>query len=161
MKKKVLLTSIATIALCLCLIAGSSLALFTSERTNSIVVTAGNVDMDAELKNLALESTRALKDGGYLVVVGAGREHLMGLKTVIYDNPYENEGRADLPKNLTHIKTISSKYDTTVMGNANILALFSMTPYYWRTSQAGHERLALTDSLNTPVAFDFFVYKKI
>ena len=45
MKKKVLLTSIATIALCLCLIAGSTFALFTSQSTFNIAVTAGDVEI--------------------------------------------------------------------------------------------------------------------
>ena len=106
------------------------------------------------------EYARALKDGGYLVVVGAGREHLMGLKTVIYDNPYENEGRADLPKNMTHIKTIECKYDTTVEGNGNILALFSMTPYYWRTSEGDKQKLIGLESLTTTVDFEINIYRK-
>ena len=106
------------------------------------------------------EYTRALKDGGYLVVVGAGREHLMGLKTVIYDNPYENEGRADLPKNMTHIKTLECKYDTTVEENGNILALFSMTPYYWRTSEGDKQKLEGLESLSTTVDFEINIYRK-
>lgn len=106
------------------------------------------------------EYARTLKNGGYLVVVGAGREHLMGLKTVIYDNPYENEGRADLPKNMTHIKAINCKYETTVNGNSNILALFSMTPYYWRTSEADKKKLEGLESLVTTVDFEINIYRK-
>lgn len=45
MKKKVLLSSIATIALCLCLIAGSTFALFTSNSDFNISVTAGDVEI--------------------------------------------------------------------------------------------------------------------
>ena len=45
--KKVLLTSIVTIALCLCLIAGSTFALFTDTKTTSIVVSSGKVEMVA------------------------------------------------------------------------------------------------------------------
>ena len=106
------------------------------------------------------EYTRVLKDGGYLVVVGAGREHLMGLKKVIYDNPYENEGRADLPKNLTHINTVNCKYEARIEGNDNILALFSMTPYYWRTSESDKNKLLGLNELATTVDFEINIYRK-
>ena len=43
------------------------------------------------------EFDRVLKSGGYLILVGAGERHLMGLKRLIYDDPYANPGRADLP----------------------------------------------------------------
>jgi predicted ribosomally synthesized peptide with SipW-like signal peptide len=58
MKKKVLLSSIATIALCLCLIAGSTFALFTSQSSVNIAVTAAKVEMTADIANLALASVR-------------------------------------------------------------------------------------------------------
>lgn len=106
------------------------------------------------------EYFRVLKEGGYLVVVGAGREHLMGLKKVIYDNPYENEGRADLPKNMTHINTVNCKYEAKIEGNDNILALFSMTPYYWRTSESDKNKLTGLLELTTTVDFEINIYKK-
>ena len=58
MKKKVLLSSIATIALCLCLIAGSTFALFTSKSEVNIAVTAGKVDMVAGIAITKLESVK-------------------------------------------------------------------------------------------------------
>ena len=107
---------------------------------------------------------KALKNGGYLIVAGAGEDHLMGLKQCIYDDPYLNEGRRDLPTEADGFvlaEKCSVKFEITVCGIEDLHALFSMTPYYWRTSQAGHERLARVESIVTPVAFDFFVYKKI
>lgn len=59
MKKKALLSSILTIALCLSLIAGSTFALFTSESKVNVAVTAGNVDVVATVENLELKSTLA------------------------------------------------------------------------------------------------------
>ena len=52
MKKKILLSSILTIALCLSLIAGSTFALFTSESKVNIAVTSGKVEMLANVTNL-------------------------------------------------------------------------------------------------------------
>lgn len=58
MKKKVFLSSIATIALCLCLIAGSTFALFTSQSEIDIAVTAAKVEMTANITDPQLWSVR-------------------------------------------------------------------------------------------------------
>ncbi len=63
MKKKVLLSAIATIALCLCLIAGSTYALFTSNSEVNISVQAGKVEMTASITDFQLYSVEA-KAGG-------------------------------------------------------------------------------------------------
>ena len=106
------------------------------------------------------EYSRVLRDGGYLFVVGAGREHLMGLKKVIYDDVYENGQRADLPKNMCFVDKITTQYTEEIVGKENIAALFFMTPYYWRTSESDKEKLALLDSLTTEIEFEINIYKK-
>ena len=55
MKKKALITSILMVALCLCLIAGSTYALFTSKEELRIEVAAGNVEVSAKI-DTALET---------------------------------------------------------------------------------------------------------
>lgn len=60
MKKKVLLSSIMTIALCLCLIVGSTFALFTSQSDFNIAVTAGKVEVQAGLTAPVLKSAQPL-----------------------------------------------------------------------------------------------------
>lgn len=57
MKKKILLSSVLTIVLCLSLIAGSTFALFTSESTVDVAVTAGKVNVTARAENVTLSST--------------------------------------------------------------------------------------------------------
>jgi len=63
MKKKVLLTSILTIALCLTLIVGSTYALFTSGNAVNVAVTAGKLEVIASieqgLKTWSLTETEA------------------------------------------------------------------------------------------------------
>lgn len=109
------------------------------------------------------EFARVLKSGGKLIVAGAGEEHLMGLKRLLYDETHVNDSRrdlpgADVPLTLSERRTVS--FSMTVEGRENLDALFSMTPYYWRTSRDGQERLAAADRLETSVSFDFFVYTK-
>ncbi len=106
------------------------------------------------------EYSRVLKSGGYLFVVGAGREHLMGLKRAIYDDVYENGERADLPGNLEHIEKIVSRHEIVVGGQEDIEALFSMTPYYWRTSEGDRDKLKNIDRLKTEVVFEINIYRK-
>lgn len=61
MKKKILISSIAVIALCLCLIAGSTFALFTETANVNISVTAGDLDITATVHEDSIEM-RSLGD---------------------------------------------------------------------------------------------------
>ena len=58
--KKILLSSILTIALCLSLIAGSTFALFTSESTVNVAATAGKVNVTAKIDGASLEASTTL-----------------------------------------------------------------------------------------------------
>ena len=106
------------------------------------------------------EFARVLKEDGYLILVGAGERHLMGLKEVLYENPYLNPGRADLPTKMKEVYRQRLAYTVTVVGREAIDALFSMTPYYWRTSEADRAKLNAIESLTTELDFDIFTYKK-
>ncbi len=106
------------------------------------------------------EFSRVLAPNGILVVVYAGREHLMGLKQALYETTKENDGRADLPQGLTLVEERQIRYDVTVCGRENLQNLFAMTPYYWRTSPADSEKLTLIDELTTPVDVMIAVYRK-
>ena len=106
------------------------------------------------------EYKRILRNGGYLFVVGAGKEHLMGLKRAIYEDVYENGQRADLPQNMEHVECVSSHYAINIKGKENIAALFSMTPYYWRTSEADKKKLEGLEEIETDIEFEINVYKK-
>ena len=110
------------------------------------------------------EYARVLKKDGILMVAGAGEDHLMGLKKVIYDDPYLNEGRRDLPEEGKRFRLLDKQtvtFDITLTDQAHMEALFSMTPYYWRTSPGDHDKLRDCAELTTPVTFDFFIYQKI
>jgi 23S rRNA (guanine745-N1)-methyltransferase len=106
------------------------------------------------------EFCRVLRPQGHLILVGAGENHLMGLKQALYDDPYQNSGRADLPAHMTLVKKETLSYGIAVEGQDLIQALFSMTPYYWRTSPKDREKLTQYKTLETQVEFDIFVYRK-
>ena len=106
------------------------------------------------------EFIRILKNGGMLVVVAAGRDHLLGLKRAIYDTVYTNEERADMPKEMKLEAKHNVRYTVTVEGAQAIRNLFSMTPYSYRTSEKDMEKLYALTTLTTEVDVDIFVYRK-
>jgi 23S rRNA (guanine745-N1)-methyltransferase len=87
------------------------------------------------------EFKRILRCGGILVVGAAGVNHLDGLKSVIYEDAYLNE-----ENNLSYngFKLISREkcdYVAEISGNETIWNLFTMTPYYHRTSLSDKDKL--------------------
>lgn len=71
MKKKVLLSSILTIALCLSLIGGSTFALFTSQAEVGAVITAGKLEVTAGVAINKLESVKGDENGAIVDENGA------------------------------------------------------------------------------------------
>lgn len=108
----------------------------------------------------AQEFSRVLKADGCLIVAGAGEHHLEGLKRVLYNEVRLNQPRADLPDRMTPIKTEKVSYDITIESNEQIMSLFSMTPYFYRTDSEGRARLGTLETLTTTVDFDIFVYRR-
>ena len=52
------------------------------------------------------------------------------------------------------------EYSITVESSEQIAALFSMTPYYWRTSEGDREKLSGLSSLTTDLDFDIYLFRK-
>ena len=63
MKKRIILSSIITMLLCLCMIAGATYALFTSESKVNIAVTSGKVEVEAGITDLKLYSFNVEQNG--------------------------------------------------------------------------------------------------
>ncbi|MBQ1985691.1 MAG: 50S rRNA methyltransferase, partial [Clostridia bacterium] len=107
------------------------------------------------------EFLRVLKSGGVMILAVPGAKHLWGMKEVLYTAPYENEEHDTAYDGFEYLGRESVQKDITVEGRENIEALFSMTPYYWKTDVAGGERLRALDILKTEIKFDFLIYRKL
>ena len=107
------------------------------------------------------ENARILKTGGHMIVVSAGIEHLNGLKSILYSSPYSNEEKILSYKNFNLVSIENLKYDAQIFGNDTIKSLFTMTPYYHRTSLEDKAKLEHIDSLNTIIEVNFLIYTKI
>lgn len=108
----------------------------------------------------AAEFRRVLRPGGFLMMATPGPRHLFGLKEILYDRPYENEkSRMDLP-GFEPAEEREVKYTVRLPEREDILRLFAMTPYYWRTPAGAADRLDSLSSLTTPVEFAIHIFRK-
>lgn len=107
------------------------------------------------------EFLRVLKPGGRLIVGASGKRHLMGMKRALYETPYENEANELSLERFTLETKSKAAYEIEVKGQDAIRALFSMTPYFFRTSKEDCAKLYACDALTTEVETDFFVFRKI
>ena len=105
------------------------------------------------------EFHRVLAENGILITVVAGVRHLYGLKEILYDIPYENELRRDILPDFVLEDTINISYEAEIK-KEHIFPLFTMTPYYFRTSPDDSAKLERLDSLKTEISADILIYRK-
>ena len=110
---------------------------------------------------LAIEEfRRVLKAGGYYLYVVPAPRHLWELKEVLYDRPYPNEERATPYEGFAYREIVPVAYTVRLPTQADIQALFQMTPYAWKTPGAGKARLAALSELTCRVDFRVHVFQK-
>ncbi|MEG1104326.1 MAG: methyltransferase domain-containing protein [Oscillospiraceae bacterium] len=107
------------------------------------------------------EIVRGLKQGGYFIYVVPAARHLWGLKTVLYEHPYENECKETQYEGMKYVTIEHVRDNIHLACNEDIQNLFSMTPYFWKTSKEDKDKLCKMDSLDTEIAFDVHLYQKL
>lgn len=105
------------------------------------------------------EFARVLAPEGSLYTVVPGARHLFGLKEVLYDTPYLNDEKLPKTTELKLVGTQRVSANITLQTQADIEAVFQMTPYYYRTRPADKERLANLDTLETDIDFIIAEYR--
>lgn len=106
------------------------------------------------------EFARILRPNGTLFSVIPGARHLFGLKQALYDTPYVNDEKLPTCEELELVTTTKVAADITLASNADIEAVFQMTPYYYRTSARDKARLENLETLDTPIEFVIAEYRK-
>ena len=127
-----------------------------------IPVEDGSVSLLTSLFALTLpqEFARVLQEGGYYFQVLAAEDHLLGLKSIIYDqlNFKEKNTVPELP-GFRLVQSRPIRFTFTVEGQ-QIQNLFSMTPHVFRIGKAGVERLARTEILTDTASCVLNVYQR-
>lgn len=106
------------------------------------------------------EFRRVLKPDGYYFQVLAAEDHLLALKSIIYDqlNFKEKNTVPQLP-GFELVKSIPIRFEFTVEGQ-QVQNLFSMTPHVFRIGKDGAERLRKTERLTDTASCVLNVYRR-
>lgn len=125
-------------------------------------VFSGSVDLLVNVfAPLAIdEFRRVLKPGGYFVYVVPAEKHLLEMKKILYDKPYENVFSKTEYDGFEYIENEKVAFPLDVIGKDDVSALFKMTPYLWRTPKEGVERLEKTERLCDTAEFYVHILKK-
>ena len=106
------------------------------------------------------EFNRILKPGGTLITVFPGSDHLFSLKEAVYETPYKNDEKAPETTVLKIIETVKICEDIHLDCGEDIMSLFSMTPYYYKTSKHDLEKIEKLKYLDTKAEFVLAKYTK-
>ncbi len=106
------------------------------------------------------EFLRVIKKNGIMIMVIPSEKHLWSLKKVVYENPYKNEVKGYDLEGFKLVKKELVKDVIHIENNQDIMNLFSMTPYYYKTGVQGQQKLAELDILDTETEFEILVYRK-
>ena len=138
---------------------GISLAVASSY---DIPVADGSVDVFLNVFSpLALsETARVIRHGGKFIMAIPDENHLFGLKSVLYENPYKNTVQGSELSGFTLISEDKVRYTLTLDTKEKIQALFMMTPYAYRTPPSAREKLMALDTLSTEIEFIVFTYER-
>ena len=104
------------------------------------------------------EFQRVLKSNGYYFRVLPGKYHLLELKEFLYDEVRLNTPKVEELEGFKLLKEEIVK-DTIELNNKEINDLFTMTPYYYKTSYEAKERLKNLSYLKTKIEFVIRIYK--
>lgn len=105
------------------------------------------------------EFSRVLKKGGRLITVVPMENHLFELKKAVYDTPILNPP-VNKEKTGYILKSEKQlKYTINLECNEDIVALFKMTPYYYKTGKRDQEKLNFLERLSTTVEFFIAEYE--
>lgn len=130
---------------------------------SKLPVPDGSVDLLTSLFALTLpeEFHRVLKTDGYYFQVLAARDHLLGLKSIIYPE-LKNREKDSVPE-LPGFRLICSRpiRFTFAVEGEQVQQLLSMTPHVYRITKAGAQALADTEALTDTASCVLNVYRPV
>lgn len=105
------------------------------------------------------EYQRILTQSGYFINVTPNEKHLYEIKEILYPKPYLNAPKLIDSNQFDIIDNTVLKYQIT-LENADLINLFTMTPYFYTTKETSKEELLRTKNLKLTFDFNITIYKK-
>lgn len=106
------------------------------------------------------EFRRVLKKGGIMIRVIPLERHLYDLKAVIYEKPYENDVPDSAVEGFSLLESVQLRKVIELDSNEDILNLFKMTPYYYKTGKDDQQKISGLEKFETQAEFEIRVYRK-
>ena len=106
------------------------------------------------------ECGRVLSDEGMLAVVSSGKDHLIEMREIIYDEVKEADFSPKCDEGFEKIAEKSIKYTAHLGTKKEIEDLFTMTPFYYKTTEEGRARLLSCESLDVTVNVKYSLFAK-
>lgn len=140
-----------------------------SKQINWIVATASHlpiannsVDIITAMFSLICEEefSRILNNGGRVIEVTAGTNHLIELKHIIYDDVFEQHKRPKAPLGFLHEVSCDLHSFKMTLDNSDLINLLNMTPHTLRIRPENRTRLEATPSLELTVEYFIRVLQK-
>ena len=107
------------------------------------------------------ETRRILKKNGLFLMAIPDEDHLWELKEAVYETPYKNEVKDYALKGFNFLEAQNIRTTLDLPCSDDILNLFKMTPYYYKTSREDQQRLERLESLSVTAAFRLLAYRKV
>lgn len=106
------------------------------------------------------EFYRVLKQDGFFIRVLPDKDHLLNLKEILYEDVILNEMKEKELNGFTLVDEVHIKDDIFLKNSNEIYDLFTMTPYYYKSSKKSIEKLLKLKDLKTRISFVLLVYQK-
>lgn len=106
------------------------------------------------------EFSRMLSGNGLFISAMPGKEHLIELKEKIYSSPRKNDPDK---RNIDFFRLkdiVTAEKKIIIDNNEDIIDLFSMTPYRYKTSRQDAEKLKNLDSIEVTAQFVIRIFEK-
>ncbi|MDP4109740.1 MAG: methyltransferase domain-containing protein [Bacillota bacterium] len=106
------------------------------------------------------EFGRVLAKDGVLIRVVPLEKHLWRLKEAVYDAPYENPAESSDLDGFRLLCKHEIRETIHISSNEDIVNVFTMTPYYYKTSAKDQKKLQNLTEIDTEIEFGILIYRK-
>ena len=107
------------------------------------------------------EFARVLREGGLVIQVDAGPDHLRELREIIYPSiKPERTGEAIVPEGFAPVGVESVHYSLALSGDKHIADLLAMTPHLYRANAEGRAKAAALRALTLTVDVRLSCFKR-